>query len=217
MELFLDTADVDDIKEVYSMGIISGVTTNPSIIAKEGRKFEEVIEEICSIVDGPISGEVKATNLDVDDMVLEGKEIAALHRNMVVKLPLTKEGLKACKQLSDLGIKTNMTLIFSASQALLAARAGATYVSPFVGRLDDVGAKGVELVYEISEIFDKHDIETKIIAASIRSPKHVVECAKAGADIATVPMIIIQQMIEHPLTQQGILKFQEDYSQVFDR
>lgn len=217
MELFLDTADVDDIKEVYSMGIISGVTTNPSIIAKEGRKFEEVIEEICSIVDGPISGEVKATTLDVDDMVLEGKEIAALHRNMVVKLPLTKEGLKACKQLSDLGIKTNMTLIFSASQALLAARAGATYVSPFVGRLDDVGAKGVELVYEISEIFDKHDIETKIIAASIRSSKHVVECAKAGADIATVPMIIIQQMIEHPLTQQGILKFQEDYSQVFDR
>lgn len=211
MEFFLDTANVDDIREANDMGIICGVTTNPSLIAKEGRDFGEVIREIAAIVDGPISGEVKATTLDAEGIIQEAREIAAIHPNIVVKIPMTAEGLKAIKVLSKEGVKTNCTLIFSANQALLAARAGADYVSPFLGRLDDIGTPGIELVRQISAIFKTAgDIETEIIAASIRNPVHVTDCAIAGADIATVPMKVIRQMIHHPLTDAGIIKFQED-------
>ena len=215
MRFFIDTANVEEIKKANDMGVICGVTTNPSLIAKEGRIFEEVIAEIASIVDGPISGEVKATTVDAEGMVEEGREIAKIHPNMVVKIPMTPEGLKAVKVLSAEGIKTNVTLIFSANQALLAARAGATYVSPFVGRLDDINMAGAELIAEIAEIFDVHEIETEIIAASIRTTVHVTECALAGADIATVPYKVIEQMTKHPLTTQGIEKFQADYKAVF--
>ena len=197
------------------MGIICGVTTNPSLIAKEGRDFNQVIAEIASIVDGPISGEVKATTTDAEGMIKEGREIAAIHPNMVVKIPMTVEGLKAVKVLHAEGIKTNVTLIFSAAQALLAARAGATYVSPFLGRLDDISMPGIDLINEITEIFMMHDIQTEIIAASIRNPIHVIDCAKAGADIATVPYKVLEQMTKHPLTDQGIAKFQADYKAVF--
>ncbi|MEE1353570.1 MAG: fructose-6-phosphate aldolase [Acutalibacteraceae bacterium] len=211
MKFFLDTANVDDIREANDMGIICGVTTNPSLIAKEGRDFGEVIREIAAIVDGPISGEVKATTLDAEGIIQEAREIAAIHPNIVVKIPMTAEGLKAIKVLSKEGVKTNCTLIFSANQALLAARAGADYVSPFLGRLDDIGTPGIELVRQISAIFKTAgDIETEIIAASIRNPVHVTDCAIAGADIATVPMKVIRQMIHHPLTDAGIIKFQED-------
>lgn len=215
MRFFIDTANVEEIRKANDMGIICGVTTNPSLIAKEGRIFEEVIAEIASIVDGPISGEVKATTVDAEGMIAEGREIAKIHPNMVVKIPMTPEGLKAVKVLSAEGIKTNVTLIFSANQALLAARAGATYVSPFVGRLDDINMAGAELIAEIAEIFDIHGIETEIIAASIRTTVHVTECALAGADIATVPYKVIEQMTKHPLTTQGIEKFQADYKAVF--
>ena len=215
MRFFIDTANVEEIKKANDMGVICGVTTNPSLIAKEGRIFEEVIAEIASIVDGPISGEVKATTVDAEGMSAEGREIAKIHPNMVVKSPMTPEGLKAVKVLSAEGIKTNVTLIFSANQALLAARAGATYVSPFVGRLDDINMAGAELIAEIAEIFDVHEIETEIIAASIRTTVHVTECALAGADIATVPYKVIEQMTKHPLTTQGIEKFQADYKAVF--
>ena len=215
MRFFIDTANVEEIRKANDMGIICGVTTNPSLIAKEGRIFEEVIAEIASIVDGPISGEVKATTVDAEGMIAEGREIAKIHPNMVVKIPMTPEGLKAVKVLSAEGIKTNVTLIFSANQALLAARAGATYVSPFVGRLDDINMAGSELIAEIAEIFDIHGIETEIIAASIRTTVHVTECALAGADIATVPYKVIEQMTKHPLTTQGIEKFQADYKAVF--
>ena len=197
------------------MGIICGVTTNPSLIAKEGRNFAEVIKEITSIVDGPISGEVKATTVDAEGMIKEGREIAAIHPNMVVKIPMTVEGLKAVKVLASEGIKTNVTLIFSAAQALLAARAGATYVSPFLGRLDDISMPGIDLICDITEIFQMHNIDTQIIAASIRNPIHVIDCAKAGADIATVPYKVLVQMTKHPLTDQGIEKFQADYKAVF--
>lgn len=215
MRFFIDTANVEEIKKANDMGVICGVTTNPSLIAKEGRIFEEVIAEIASIVDGPISGEVKATTVDAEGMIAEGREIAKIHPNMVVKIPMTPEGLKAVKVLSAEGIKTNVTLIFSANQALLAARSGATYVSPFVGRLDDINMAGAELIAEIAEIFDVHEIETEIIAASIRTTVHVTECALAGADIATVPYKVIEQMTKHPLTTQGIEKFQADYKAVF--
>lgn len=215
MRFFIDTANVEDIRKANDMGVICGVTTNPSLIAKEGRGFEEVIAEIVSIVDGPISGEVKATTVDAEGMIQEGREIAKIHPNMVVKIPMTMEGLKAVKVLSAEGIKTNVTLIFSANQALLAARAGATYVSPFVGRLDDINMAGAELIAEIAEIFEIHGIETEIIAASIRNTVHVTECALAGADIATVPYKVIEQMTKHPLTTQGIEKFQADYKAVF--
>ena len=197
------------------MGVICGVTTNPSLIAKEGRVFEEVIAEIASIVDGPISGEVKATTTDAEGMIAEGRAIAAIHPNMVVKIPMTAEGLKACKALTAEGIKTNVTLIFTANQALLAARAGATYVSPFLGRLDDISTSGVDLIRTIAEMFAVAGIETEIIAASVRHPMHVTDCALAGADIATVPYNVIEQMIKHPLTDQGIEKFQADYKAVF--
>ena len=215
MKFFVDTANVDEIRKANDMGIICGVTTNPSLIAKEGRDFNQVIAEIASIVDGPISGEVKATTTDAEGMIKEGREIAAIHPNMVVKIPMTVEGLKAVKVLHAEGIKTNVTLIFSAAQALLAARAGATYVSPFLGRLDDISMPGIDLINEITEIFMMHDIQTEIIAASIRNPIHVIDCAKAGADIATVPYKELEQMTKHPLTDQGIAKFQADYKAVF--
>ena len=215
MRFFIDTAKVEDIKKANDMGVICGVTTNPSLITKTGRVFEEVIAEIASIVDGPISGEVKATTEDAEGMITEGRAIAAIHPNMVVKIPMTVEGLKACKVLSSEGIAVNMTLIFSPNQALLAARAGAAYVSPFLGRLDDISQRGVDLIREIADIFAVTDLETKIIAASVRNPIHVTDCALAGADIATVPYSVIEQMVKHPLTTAGIEKFQADYKAVF--
>lgn len=215
MRLFIDTANVDEIRKANDMGVICGVTTNPSLIAKEGRNFEEVIKEIASIVDGPISGEVRATTVDAEGMVKEGRAIAAIHPNMVVKIPMTIEGLKATKILTGEGIKTNVTLIFSANQALLAARAGATYVSPFVGRLDDMSETGVELIRHIAKIFKIHELKTQIIAASIRNPIHIMDCALAGAQIATVPYGVIERCAKHTLTDQGIAKFQQDYREVF--
>ncbi len=216
MRFFIDTANVEDIKKANDMGVICGVTTNPSLIAKEGRDFNEVIAEIASIVDGPISGEVKAITTDAEGMIAEGREIAKIHPNMVVKIPMTVEGLKACKVLSSEGIKTNVTLIFTANQALLAARAGATYVSPFLGRLDDISVRGTELIEEIADMFAAAgDINAQIICASVRNPMHVTECALAGADIATVPYKVIEQMTHHPLTDAGIAKFQADYKAVF--
>ena len=216
MKFFIDTANVEDIKKANDMGVICGVTTNPSLIAKEGRDFNQVIAEIASIVDGPISGEVKATIVDAAGMIAEGREIAKIHPNMVVKIPMTVEGLKATKALTDEGIKVNVTLIFSANQALLAARAGATFVSPFLGRLDDVSQPGIDLIESISGIFANYpEIDTEIIAASVRNPIHVTDCALAGADIATVPYSVIEQMTKHPLTDQGIAKFQADYKAVF--
>ena len=218
MKFFIDTAKIEDIKKANDMGVICGVTTNPSLIAKEGRMFEEVIAEIAEIVDGPISGEVKATTTDAAGMIEEGKAIAAIHPNMVVKIPMTVEGLKAVKALTALGIKTNVTLVFSANQALLAARAGATYVSPFLGRLDDISTRGTDLIAEIVTIFEAAgDIDTQIIAASIRHPMHVTECALAGAHIATVPYKVIEQMVNHPLTTAGIEKFRLDYEAVFGK
>lgn len=216
MKFFIDTAKVEDIKKANDMGVICGVTTNPSLIAKEGRVFEEVIAEIASIVDGPISGEVKATTVDAEGMIAEGREIAKIHPNMIVKIPMTVEGLKACKALTAEGIKTNVTLIFTVNQALLAAKAGATYVSPFLGRLDDISVRGVDLISEIAAAFaNDADIETEIIAASVRNPMHVTDCALAGADIATVPYDVIEKMTKHPLTDAGIAKFQADYKKVF--
>lgn len=218
MKFFIDTAKIEDIKKANDMGVICGVTTNPSLIAKEGRVFEEVIAEIAEIVDGPISGEVKATTTDAAGMIEEGKAIAAIHPNMVVKIPMTVEGLKAVKALTALGIKTNVTLVFSANQALLAARAGATYVSPFLGRLDDISTRGTDLIAEIVTIFEAAgDIDTQIIAASIRHPMHVTECALAGAHIATVPYKVIEQMVNHPLSTAGIEKFRLDYEAVFGK
>ncbi|MCI8338072.1 MAG: fructose-6-phosphate aldolase [Lachnospiraceae bacterium] len=217
MKLFVDTGKIEDIRKANDMGVICGVTTNPSLIAKEGGKSqEEILQEIASIVDGPISGEVKATTVDAEGMIAEGREIAKLHPNMVVKIPMTVEGLKATKVLSSEGIKCNVTLIFSANQALLAAKAGAAYVSPFLGRLDDISMPGIDLIESIAAIFANYpDISTEIIAASIRNPIHVTDCALAGADIATVPYNVIEQMTKHPLTEQGIEKFQKDYIAVF--
>lgn len=215
MKFFIDTANVEDIRSANDLGVICGVTTNPSLIAKEGRDFTEVIKEITAIVNGPISGEVKATTTDWQDMIAEAREIAKIHPNMVVKIPMTEDGLKAVNVLKKEGIKTNVTLIFSPTQALLAARAGATYVSPFLGRLDDIASNGLLLIEEIVEIFANNDIDTQIIAASVRNPIHVVECAKLGCDIATVPYSVIKQMIKHPLTDIGIEKFKLDYYKVF--
>ena len=215
MKFFVDTANVEDIKKANDMGIICGVTTNPSLIAKEGRNFAEVIKEITDIVDGPISGEVKATTVDAEGMIKEGREIAAIHPNMVVKIPMTVEGLKACKVLSSEGIKTNVTLIFSANQALLAARAGATYVSPFLGRLDDISTRGVDLIRDIADIFAVTDLDTQIIAASVRNPIHVTDCALAGADIVSVSFSVFEELVKHRLTDDGIAKFQGDYKAVF--
>ncbi|BCJ96969.1 fructose-6-phosphate aldolase [Anaerocolumna chitinilytica] len=215
MKFFIDTANVEDIKKANEMGVICGVTTNPSLIAKEGRDFVQVIKEIASIVDGPISGEVKATTVDAKTMIEEGREIAKIHPNMIVKIPMTVEGLKATKVLTSEGIKTNVTLVFTANQALLAARAGATYVSPFLGRLDDISTPGIELIRTIADIFSIHDIKSEIIAASVRNPVHITDCALAGAHIATVPYSVIEQCTKHPLTDQGIEKFQKDYKAVF--
>ncbi|HSN59230.1 MAG TPA: fructose-6-phosphate aldolase [Clostridiaceae bacterium] len=216
MILFIDTANIKEIIEANEMGVICGVTTNPSLIAKEGRDYSEVIAEIAEIVDGPISCEVKATITDAMTMAEHGRAIAAIHPNVVVKIPMTKEGLKATKMLSDEGIKVNVTLIFTAAQALLAARAGASYVSPFLGRLDDISVPGIDLVRTISEMFSNYaDIKTEIIAASIRNPIHVTDCALAGADIATLPYSVIEAMTKHPLTDQGVEKFKNDYLAVF--
>ena len=219
MKFFVDTAKIEDIKKAEEMGVICGVTTNPSLIAKEGgRSQEDVLKEIASIVDGPISGEVKATTVDAEGMIAEGREIAKLHENMVVKIPMTVEGLKATKVLGSEGIKCNVTLIFSANQALLAAKAGAAYVSPFLGRLDDISQPGIDLIESIAEIFaNDPEIDTEIIAASIRNPIHVTDCALAGADIATVPYGVIEQMTKHPLTDIGVDKFQKDYIAVFGK
>ena len=210
MKIFIDTANVNEIKEAATWGILDGVTTNPSLIAKEGRDLKEVIEEICSIVDGPISAEV--ISLECDKMVEEALELVKLHKNIVIKIPMCIEGLKAVKILNEKNIKTNVTLIFSSQQALLAAKAGATFVSPFVGRLDDIGMVGTNLIDEVSAIFKNHSIKTEIIAASIRNPIHASECAIAGADIATIPFNVLKQMAKHPLTDIGIEKFLADYN-----
>ena len=217
MKFFIYTANVEEIKMANDMGVICGVTTNPSLIAKEGRDYAETLAEIASIVDGPISGEVKATTADAEGMIAEGRAIYALDpKHMVVKIPMTVEGLKAIKVLAAEGIPTNCTLIFSANQALLAARAGAAYVSPFLGRLDDISMPGIDLIQTISDMFANFpDIHTEIIAASVRNPIHVIDCALAGADIATVPYKVIEQMTKHPLTDQGIEKFKADYIKVF--
>ena len=212
MKLFIDTANVEEIRKANDLGVICGVTTNPSLIAKEGKVFEDVVKEITTIVDGPISAEV--ISLESEKMVEEALELAKIHENIVIKLPMCAEGLKAVKILSSKGIKTNVTLIFSATQALLAARAGATYVSPFVGRLDDIGQEGINLISEVSEIFSMHGIETEIISASIRNPIHVTSSALAGAHIATVPYKVIEQMTKHPLTDAGIAKFLKDWETV---
>lgn len=212
MKLFIDTANINEIREINDWGIICGVTTNPSLIAKEGRVFEEVIKEITSIVDGPISAEV--VSLNAEGMVAEARELAKIHENIVIKIPVCEEGLKAVNVLSKEGIKTNVTLIFSASQALLAAKAGATYVSPFVGRLNDIASNGMELISDIATIFANFGMETEIISASVRGPQDVVDCAKCGADIATVPYKVFKQMIKHPLTDSGIEKFLADWASV---
>lgn len=217
MKLFLDTANIDEIRAANDMGVICGVTTNPSLIAKEGRDFAKTVAEIASIVDGPISGEVSASTTEAAGMIEEGRKIAAIHPNMVVKIPMTAEGLKAAHALSSEGIRCNVTLVFSANQALLAARAGAAFVSPFVGRLDDISMPGVDLIRTVSEIYGIHGIDTEIIAASIRNTTHVTECALAGAHIATVPYGVIMQMTKHPLTDAGIAKFKADYEKVFGK
>lgn len=212
MKLFIDTANIGEIAEVNEWGVICGVTTNPSLIAKEGRDFKQVIEEITNIIDGPISAEV--ISLEKERMVEEAIELAKIHPNIVIKIPMTKEGLKAVKVLSKEGIKTNVTLVFSPNQALLAARAGANYVSPFIGRLDDIGNEGMNIIYDIVQIFDIHGIDTEIIAASIRHPIHVLEAAKSGAHIATIPYKVFSQMLTHPLTDIGIERFLKDWEEV---
>lgn len=212
MRFFIDTANVEEIREASSWGIISGVTTNPSLIAKEGRDFKEVVREITEIVDGPISAEV--ISLKAEEMVPEAKELAKIHPNIIIKIPMCLEGLKAVKELAKAGIRTNVTLIFSANQALMAARAGATYVSPFIGRLDDISQEGMKLIEEVVGIFQIHGLDTEIIAASIRHPIHVTQAALAGADIATIPYKIFKQMANHPLTSQGIDKFLADWAKL---
>lgn len=215
MKIFIDTANVEDIRAANELGVVCGVTTNPSLIAKEGKVFEEVIKEITSIVDGPISAEV--VSLDAPNMVKEARELVKIHKNIVIKIPMTADGLKATKILSAEGIKTNVTLIFSPAQALLAAKAGATYVSPFVGRLNDIASSGMELVSDIATIFDIHGIPTEIISASIRGPQDVIDSAKAGAHIATIPYKVILQMINHPLTDNGIERFVADWNSVYNK
>lgn len=210
MKFFIDTANVEDIKKAAEMGILSGVTTNPSLIAKEGRDFVQVLKEIVEIVDGPISAEV--VSLDAEGMVKEALPLADIHKNIVIKVPMTAEGMKAVHQLAKKGIRTNVTLVFTANQALVASRAGATFVSPFIGRLDDIGQDGIDLIGDIAHIFDLHAIDTEIIAASVRHPIHVTQAAKAGAHIATVPYNVIDQIIKHPLTDRGIERFLADWS-----
>ncbi|WP_022670685.1 fructose-6-phosphate aldolase [Hippea alviniae] len=215
MKFFLDTANVEKIREFAEMGIVDGVTTNPSLIAKEGRNFEEVIKEITQIVDGPISAEV--TKDTANEMVSEAESLASIHDNIVIKIPMTKEGIKATNMLAKKGIKVNMTLVFSPAQALLAAKAGARYISPFVGRLDDISHIGTELLISIREILDNYDFECEIIAASIRNPLHVVEAARIGVDIATIPPAVMEQLFKHPLTDIGIERFKKDWESVFGK
>ena len=212
MRLWLDTANMDNIRTAVSWGVISGVTTNPSLVAREGFKvpFKEVVKMICDLVNGPVSAE--AVSLDAEGMIREAKELSALSPHVVVKIPITKEGLKAIRTVSQLGIRVNCTLNFSANQALLAARAGAAYVSPFLGRLDDIGNEGMQIVRDIVEIFRNYDdIKTQVIAASIRNPIHVIDAAKAGADVATIPFSVVEQMLKHPLTDIGIQRFSDDW------
>jgi len=212
MKFFIDTANVKEIREAASLGVVDGVTTNPSLVAKEGRDFKQVISEICSIVDGPISAE--AVSLKAEEMVAEGVELSKIHKNIVVKLPMTKDGLKATKVLAGQGIKVNMTLVFSPSQALLAAKVGAAYVSPFVGRLDDISHYGMDLVRQIIAIYDNYGYDTEVIVASVRNPLHVVDAALAGAHIATIPFSVIDQLVKHPLTDIGIEKFLSDWKKL---
>lgn len=212
MKLFIDTANVDEIREIAEWGVVDGVTTNPSLIAKEKRDFKEVVTEITGIVDGPISAEV--VSLKHDEMVEEAKELAKIHKNIIIKVPMTEEGLIAVKELHAMGIKTNVTLLFTSTQALLAAKAGASYVSPFLGRLDDISTNGLNLIEEIMDIFNNYDYDTEVIAASIRHPMHVVECARLGCDIATVPYKVFKQMLHHPLTDSGIERFLKDWESV---
>lgn len=212
MKFFIDTANIDEIKEAHSMGMVDGVTTNPSLIAKEGRDFEEVIKEICDIVDGPISAEV--ISLDAEGMIKEARHLAGIHKNIVVKIPMTVEGLKAVRTLSEEGIKTNVTLVFSPLQALMAAKAGASYVSPFVGRLDDLSHEGLLLVEQIAEIYSNYAFETEIIVASVRNPLHVLESAMIGADIATIPFNVLGKLAAHPLTDKGIKAFLDDWNKL---
>lgn len=213
MELYIDTANIEDIKEAHSLGILDGVTTNPSLIAKEGVDYGVRLAEICEVVSGPVSAEVIAT--EYKEMVKEGKERAKIASNIVVKLPTTVDGVKACKALSDEGIKTNMTLCFQPLQAMMVAKAGAYLVSPFIGRLDDIGEDGTQLIANIRAIYDNYGFETKILAASIRHPKHMLECAMIGADVATLPLNVIKQMMNHPLTDSGIERFLADYNKAF--
>ncbi|EEM85439.1 Transaldolase [Bacillus thuringiensis serovar huazhongensis BGSC 4BD1] len=215
MKFFIDTANINEIKEANALGVLAGVTTNPSLVAKEGVDFHERIREICNVVEGPVSAEV--ISLEADKMIEEGKELAKIAPNVVVKVPMTTEGLKAVKAFSDLGIRTNVTLVFSAVQALLAARAGATYVSPFLGRLDDIGHNGMDLIRQIAEIFAIHGIETEIIAASVRHSVHVTDAALNGAHIATIPANVIASLVKHPLTDQGIEKFLADWEKTQEK
>jgi transaldolase len=209
MKFFIDTANIDEIKKGVAMGMVDGVTTNPSLIARENKQFEEILKEICQVVDGPVSAEV--VSLEADGMVKEAKVLAALSDNIVIKIPMIMEGMKAVKQLTALGIKTNVTLVFSAAQALLAAKAGATYVSPFVGRLDDIGQHGMELISEIMTVYRNYDYQSEVIVASVRSPLHVMDAAMIGADIATIPLKVIEQLAKHPLTTLGIDQFLADW------
>lgn len=212
MEFFLDTAAVEEIREAAVWGVISGVTTNPTLVAKEGRDFRAILEEICSLVDGPISAEVISP--DVEGMLKEARELVGINSNIVIKIPVTPTGLEAVSRLAEDGIRVNVTLVFSALQALLAARAGAAFVSPFIGRIDDIGQDGMEVLDDIMEIFYNYDFDTRVIAASIRHPRHVLEAARLGADIATVPFAVLGQMFKHPLTDMGIARFQEDWKKV---
>jgi transaldolase len=212
MKFFIDTANIGEIREAASLGVLDGVTTNPSLIAKEGRDFHSVLRDIVSIVDGPISAEVTAT--DVEGMLEQGRELAKIHPNIVIKVPLIKEGLQACRQFRSEDIRVNVTLCFSPSQALLAAKAGATYISPFIGRLDDISQEGMELIRQIRVIYDNYGFETEILAASIRHPQHVVDCALAGADVATIPYKTIAQLLKHPLTDAGQAKFMADWEKM---
>lgn len=212
MKFFIDTANVEEIRQAAALGIVDGVTTNPSLVAKEGRDFHQVIREISAIVDGPISAEV--TVLDAEGMVRQGREFAAIHPNVVIKVPLTKEGLKACKALRSQGVRVNVTLCFSPNQALLAAKCDASYVSPFVGRLDDVSEEGMELIRRIRAIYDNYGFETQILAASIRHPLHVMDAALAGADVATIPFKVMMQLYDHPLTDLGVQRFVADWEKL---
>ncbi|MFO7156476.1 MAG: fructose-6-phosphate aldolase [Pseudomonadota bacterium] len=212
MKFFIDSADIEEIRKAQSMGVLDGVTTNPSLVAKTGKPFRQVLEEICEVVDGPISAEVVAT--DYEGILKEGRELAQIHKNIVIKVPMLVDGLRAVKTFADEGIRTNVTLVFSATQALLAAKAGATYVSPFVGRLDDIGHEGMELIAQVREIYDNYGFGTEILVASVRSPMHVLEAARLGADVATCPYAVIEQLVKHPLTDIGLAKFLKDWEKV---